>query len=124
MRSGCVVLFTVLAVATASAADAPKDSGSKLSLQLRSRVETKEGSRRFHTVVRPAEWDAKKTALIVCDMWDLHHCLNATRRGAELAPRMNELLNEARDRGVLVIHAPSSCMETYKDHPARKRAQQ
>src|SRR5262245_63722832 len=108
MRSGCVVLFTVLAVATASAADAPKDSSSKLSLQLRTRVETKEGSGRFHTVVRPADWDAKQTALIVCDMWDLHHCLNATRRVGEMAPRMNRLLNEARNRGALIIHAPSS----------------
>ena len=26
-------------------------------------------------------------------------------------------------RGVLIIHAPSSCMDAYKDHPARKRAQ-
>ena len=24
---------------------------------------------------------------------------------------------------MLIIHAPSSCMDAYKDHPARKRAQ-
>ena len=36
---------------------------------------------------------------------------------------MNEVLEKARDQGVLIIHAPSSCMEPYKDHPARKRAQ-
>ncbi|MBI1913919.1 MAG: isochorismatase family protein [Planctomycetes bacterium] len=124
MRPGLVVLLTALSVATAFAADAAKASSPKLSLQLRSRVETKESSGRFHTVVRPAEWDANKTALIVCDMWDLHHCLNATRRVGEMAPRLNRLLNEARARGVLIIHAPSSCMATYKDHPARKRALQ
>src|SRR4029077_3017179 len=33
-----------------------------------------------------------------------------------------QMLRAARARGVLIIHAPSSCMETYKDHPARKRA--
>src|SRR5437588_9401782 len=55
-------------------------------------------------------------------MWDLHHCLNATRRVGELAPRMNQLLTEARARGALVIHAPSSCMTAYKDHPARGQA--
>ena len=53
-------------------------------------------------------------------MWDLHHCLNATRRGAEVAPRMNKLLIALRDRGVTIIHAPSNCMEFYKDHPARQ----
>src|SRR5262249_14320119 len=56
-------------------------------------------------------------------MWDLHHSQNATRRGAELTPRMNKLLNEARQRGATIIHAPSSCMAAYKDHPARLRAQ-
>src|SRR5436190_9818873 len=118
--------FTTVALLTGLALAAVPDSmpAATLSFQLRSRVETKEGSGRFHTVVQPAEWDAKKTALIVCDMWDLHHCLNATRRVGEMAPRMNRLLNEARNRGILIIHAPSSCMETYKDHPARQRAVQ
>jgi len=68
-------------------------------------------------------WDAKATAIIVCDMWDLHHCKNAVGRVGEMAPRMNQLLNTARARGALIIHAPSSCMEFYKNHPARKRAQ-
>jgi len=96
---------------------------SALSLALRKRAETKPGSGRFHAVVEKATWDARKTAVIVCDMWDLHHCLNATRRGGELAPRMNQLLEEARKRGTTIIHAPSSCVDAYKDHPARKRAQ-
>ena len=36
---------------------------------------------------------------------------------------MNQVLEKARGLGVLIIHAPSSCMDHYKDHPARKRAQ-
>ncbi|GIT38778.1 MAG: hypothetical protein Ct9H300mP7_6990 [Verrucomicrobiota bacterium] len=36
---------------------------------------------------------------------------------------MNQFLNTARAKGALIIHAPSSCMEFYKNHPARKRAQ-
>ena len=55
-------------------------------------------------------------------MWDSHHCLNAVRRCVEIAPRMNEVLEKAREQGVLIIHAPSSCMEPYKDHPGRKLA--
>ena len=35
-------------------------------------------------------------------------------RVGELAPAMNRAVKAARDRGVLIIHAPSSCMEAYK----------
>jgi nicotinamidase-related amidase len=92
----------------------------ELSLTLRSRVE-KDGQ--YEVVSKRAPWTAKKTAVIVCDMWDAHHCLNAVRREEEMVPRVNEFIGKARDRGVLVIHAPSSCMEPYKDHPGRKLAQ-
>lgn len=105
-------------VAPALAADA-----SSFRLSLRSRTETKEGSGRFHTLTKAADWNPKETAIIVCDMWDLHHCLNATRRGGELAPRMDAVLKAARERGATIIHAPSSCMDSYKEHEARKRAQ-
>jgi nicotinamidase-related amidase/type 1 glutamine amidotransferase len=98
-------------------------AGLPLKLQLRSRTETVEGSGRFHTVTRAENWDANQTAIIVCDMWDYHHCLNAVRRGTEMAPRMNEVLKKARERGATIIHAPSSCTATYADHAARKRAQ-
>jgi nicotinamidase-related amidase len=67
-------------------------------------------------------WQPGQTAIIVCDMWDSHHCLNAVRRCVEIAPRMNEVLNKAREQGVLIVHAPSSCMEPYQNHPGRKLA--
>ena len=56
-------------------------------------------------------------------MWNLHPCLNATRRGAELCPTMNRLLTTLRSRGATVIHAPSGCMGEYEGTPARRRAQ-
>lgn len=96
---------------------------SRLALRLRSRQETDQATGRFHASVKAAQWDAGQVAVIVCDMWDLHHCLNATRRGAEMAPRMNALLKHMRSQGATIIHAPSSCMDSYTDHPARKRAQ-
>ena len=79
---------------------------------------------RFQAHYDQQQWKASETAVIVCDMWDAHHCLNATQRGAEMAPRMNEVLKKARESGSTIIHAPSSCMEFYKDHPARARAQE
>src|SRR5262245_58198515 len=69
------------------------------------------------------KWNANQTAVIVCDVWDAHESLNAVRRLEEMAPRMNQVLENARSRGVLIVHAPSSCMERYQGHPARKRAQ-
>ena len=68
------------------------------------------------------QWLPSRTAIIVCDMWDLHHCRNAVIREAEMAPRMNELLEKARAAGVLIIHAPSGCMKPYEGTPARERA--
>lgn len=91
-----------------------------ITVHKRSRVE----SGGAYSIKETAEtWQPGKTAIIVCDMWDSHHCLNAVRRCVEVAPRMNEVLKKARDQGVLIVHAPSSCMEPYKDHPGRKLAQ-
>lgn len=97
-------------------------NAAEIALKLRSRQETASGSGRFHTVHRDEVWDGRQTAVIVCDMWDLHDCLNAVRRTTEMAPRMNSVLKEARRRGAIIIHAPSSCMDTYQQHPARLRA--
>lgn len=104
-------------VAVASGAGAKE-----LKLELRTQTETKAGSGRFHTLQRDEAWPADKTAIIVCDVWDLHHCLNAVRRAEEFGPRLNEVLVKARAAGVTIIHSPSDCMASYVDHPARKRA--
>jgi nicotinamidase-related amidase len=90
------------------------------SLTLRFRAE-KAGE--YAVTTRPETWPARKTAVIVCDMWDAHHCLNAVRRENEMVPRTEEFLTTARARGAFIIHAPSGCMAAYQDHPARKRAQ-
>jgi nicotinamidase-related amidase/type 1 glutamine amidotransferase len=116
------ILMTLPILAAAQPCASRGDDVGTLSLSLRKRVETRPGSGRFHTIVQPATWDAKKTTIIVCDVWDSHHCLNAVRRVEEMAPRINQLLTEARNRGVLIIHAPSDCMDAYKDHPARQNA--
>ncbi len=87
---------------------------------LRERKETAKETGMFHTLSRQEHWNPAESAIVVCDMWDLHHCLNATRRGGELAPRMNEVIKAARKLGFTIIHAPSSCVKAYENHPARK----
>jgi nicotinamidase-related amidase len=76
----------------------------------------------FAVHARNERWDPKRTAIILCDMWDLHHCKRAVDRVKEMAPRMNEVVAKAREQGVLIIHAPSECMAAYENTPMRQRA--
>ena len=71
-----------------------------------------------------SDWDPARTAVIICDMWDAHHCVSAARRVAEMAPRMNSVVAALRDEGTLLIHAPGGCMDFYAATPARVRATQ
>ena len=68
-------------------------------------------------------WNSKKTALIICDMWDDHWCKSASRRVGEMAPALNHTVKAARAMGIFIIHAPSSVVNFYKETPQRKLAQ-
>ena len=106
-------------MSTVNAAEKP------LELTLRSRVKSGNGDKAvFVAKEEKAAWDPKKTALIVCDMWDDHWCKSASRRVAELAGPMNKVVKSARARGVFIIHSPSSVVAFYKDTPQRKLAQE
>jgi type 1 glutamine amidotransferase/nicotinamidase-related amidase len=98
-------------------------SENKIILTARSRVPTPEGGGKFKAVYSQLEWTPSETAIIICDMWDQHWCKGATRRVAELAPYMDEVVCKARDKGVLIIHAPSGTVDHYKEYPARSLAQ-
>ena len=104
-------------------ANRPKVSG-KLLLHLRERHEEAKGSGKIKVVERSVEWQVAETAIIVCDMWDDHHCKIAAQRVGVMAPRMNQVLTAARDRGVVVIHAPSETMNIYAGTPYRQRMEQ
>ncbi len=123
-RTRLTLALIALFFAYATGYVASLNAAEPLKLQLRYQTPTSANSNRFHQLVRDEQWDPKSTAVIVCDMWDSHHCVNAVRRVAELAPRMNRFVTTLRHRGVTVIHAPSGCMDAYKDHPSRLRAQQ
>ncbi len=91
-----------------------------LSLQYRAPADTGEAG--FVLKQDIQYWDPAKTAIIICDMWNQHWCQGATDRVAEMAPLMNEVIKNARSKGVLIVHAPSDCMNAYKDEPGRKLA--
>ena len=114
---------TLAAVLTAFIIMSSSGITDEINLQLRFQSESDLDSGRFSTKSRTEMWDFSKTAIIVCDVWDSHHCLNAVRRVEEFAPRLNKVLSVARRLGATIIHSPSDCMPAYEQHPARIRAQ-
>jgi hypothetical protein len=101
----------------------PKVAG-KLRLLLQERREVPPGSGQVKVIERTALWDAARTAIIICDMWDDHYCKSAAQRVKVMVPRMNEVITAARNHGVMIVHAPSGTMDVYAATPYRKRMQQ
>ncbi len=121
----CLLTVLLLLNCPHGAADATDLSNAAQTLTLRTRIrtETAAGSGRWHSEIRPVEWNAGQTAIVVCDMWDRHWCDSATARVTELVPRMNDVIRSARQKGVLIIHCPSGTMDFYRDTPQRRLAQ-
>ena len=90
-------------------------AGQTVAVNLRSRVEAFKGSGVWQEVALRSEIEPKRTAVVLCDVWDNHWCRGASGRVDVLAPRIEKFVEVARKRGVLVIHAPSETMEFYKD---------
>ena len=95
-----------------------------LAMTARSRVPNPADQGGYSVREQVIKWEPSQTAIVICDMWDMHWCAGATKRVGEMAPRMNQIVAEARNRGVFIVHAPSDCMDYYKDTPQRKLAQQ
>lgn len=95
----------------AAPAAQPKADDGMLTLRARRGGET--------TVLK---WDPSRTAMIICDMWDTHSCKGAAARVARMAPHVDRLAKAAREKGVLIIHAPSDTMKYYEGTSPRELA--
>jgi len=94
-----------------------------LNLNLRTRARTGNGPEATYPIgQKKVAWEAKKTALIICDMWDRHWCKSAERRVGEMAGPLNEVVKKARAQGVFILHAPSSVVSFYDQTPQRDLA--
>jgi hypothetical protein len=62
-----LILFLALAVTSFAA-----ETAIPLTLQSRSHA--------GRAIITKEQWLPSRTAIIVCDMWDLHHCKNAVTR--------------------------------------------
>ncbi len=87
---------------------------------LRSRVEAFKGTGQWQEITFNAPLVSKETAVVICDMWDKHWCRGANARVGTLVKRMEPVVRKMRERGMLIIHAPSDTMGFYKDAPQRK----
>ncbi len=116
LQSLVVPVFGLLAALSLSSPPARADEEA-FALHLRSRNKDTNA-----VAESSAAWEPKKTAIIVCDMWDNHWCKSAARRVTEMAGPLNETLQVARGRGAFIIHAPSTTTDFYKDTPQRLRA--
>jgi nicotinamidase-related amidase len=115
VASGCQPAREVAAKAE-GATDA-----SALQLVARSQSNRTNDPERWAVLERFVEWKADETAIVITDMWDRHWCEGAAQRVAAMAPRIDAVVKAAREKGVSIIHAPSSVTDFYADHPARTR---
>ncbi len=100
----------------------PKPNGT-VQLLMRSRKEAGADSNAWQEISLKKGWKIAETAVVICDMWDKHWCDGATKRCAELAIQMNPVLQAAREKGIQIVHAPSSTLYFYQDWPQRRRMQ-
>lgn len=108
-----------LLAATIALAFSSGQTAKVLRLPLRTRVELYKGSAEWREVTLTEPFSPAKSALILCDMWDKHWCQGASGRVEILAGKMAPVIELARSRGVLIIHAPSETMKYYASAPQR-----
>jgi len=128
MRRITIVALAVLFAVPGLLAQGPTAPAPRIAVTKRHRVVVEDaaavgaGSAKLGVRAAAETWDARQTAVIVCDMWNRHWCRGATARCGELAPRIDAFVRDARRRGATIVHAPSSCMKAYAGHPSRRRA--
>jgi nicotinamidase-related amidase len=99
----------------------PKDSTTEL--HLRTRIQPFHNGDSWTEADFDGTIDNRKTAIIITDMWDRHWCAGATNRVAQIANKMEPVLEKARRAGILIIHAPSGTMDFYAKTEGRLLAQ-
>ena len=126
MRSNFLSLFLILLLCAAGSVSLKAQNNShvsKMKISLQKRVLSSQTGKDFKVINELQEWNPTETAIIICDMWNEHWCKGATERVTEMAPVMNNMVSVARNKGMLIVHAPSDCIKYYKNYPARRLGQ-
>jgi nicotinamidase-related amidase len=80
------------------------------------------GNYAWDTIEQPLTVAPGRVALVLCDLWDGHYCPALTQRLDDMIPRMNRVVHALRDRGAVIVHAPSDATRPYAGTPALQRA--
>lgn len=92
---------------------------STLSLTAHRQIPKSTGWQGWETLSEILTWSTSETALIIVDMWDNHWSRGAVERVNILAPRINTVVQSARQQGIQIIHAPSDVVDFYDGYTAR-----
>ena len=101
-------LFCLSMASVALHADTP----ASINVTLRTRVQPFKNLDEWKETTTSFNLAPKDTAIVICDMWDKHWCPSASRRCGEMAVKMADVVNVARKKGILIIHAPSDTMSS------------
>jgi len=74
-----------------------------------------------HINVSEEKIETSKLAIVVMDMWNYHWCKTCLFRAAALVPRMNKVLEMARELGIRVVFTPTDVTNTYAGTIPRER---
>jgi nicotinamidase-related amidase len=74
------------------------------------------------TITEQMVLNPKKTAIVVIDMWNFHWCMTASERVSSMVPRMNCVLDIARELGMQVVWNPSDVVTAYSGYPQYENA--
>jgi len=84
-----------------------------LTLHMRTQIEQPPGSDQWQEKIIVQDFDPEKVAFLICDVWDKHWCKTLNARSGKIAHKAAPIVEALRERGVKIIHAPSSCMGYY-----------
>jgi glycosyltransferase involved in cell wall biosynthesis/nicotinamidase-related amidase len=122
IRNGSLPVTSVVEVLQAAVKSCPKvlPEGDTKLLHLNLRSRRRGFSRaRWFPVETPAQWPVSETAILIIDMWDSTWCRAIGVRAKALVPRIAAVVDDARQAGLQIIHAPSDTMACYKEYPQR-----
>ena len=109
----------ILSIPLIASGESRSTNNDTLQLTTLRQVPRTTGRNGWRVVEEEVAWRPSETAIIIVDMWNKHWSWGATERVNIMAPRMNVVIDTARDQEIQIIHAPSDTMDFYDGHAAR-----
>ena len=96
------------------------DEDAAMNLTVRRQHKSRAGRYGWNIVDSLESINPARTALVIVDMWERYWCPSDAQAQVALAALINLTATKARERGILVVHAPSDTLPFYNQSQARK----